>query len=97
MGCESRSRVRSDQPFSQGQTADRVLIQLNTEPSASDLIKILSSVVLRVGLETFSGEGKTRSNFRNPRATRERGSGHEAGGLESFYRGEPQLRPVAMG
>lgn len=53
MGCASRSRVRSDQPFGQGQTADRVLIHLNTEPSASDLINILSSVVLRVGLETF--------------------------------------------
>jgi len=32
-----------------------------------------------------------------PGATRERGSGHEAGGLESIYRGEPQLRSVAMG
>jgi hypothetical protein len=44
-----------------------------------------------------SGECKTRSNFRNPGATRERGSGHAAGGLESIYRGEPQLRSVAMG
>ena len=46
MGCASRSRVRSDQPFSQGQTADRVLIHLNTEPSANDLIifSVLSCV-----------------------------------------------------
>jgi len=44
-----------------------------------------------------SDEGKTRSNFKGADATRERGSGYEAGGLESIYREGPQPRSVAMG
>ena len=71
MGCASRSRVRSDQPFSQGQTADRVLIHLNTEPSANDLINILSSVVLRVDLETFLAD-----RFKRERGLRKSGGLH---------------------